>query len=198
MTPSALYKLFSILVTFGIDLQMKFSGSLRSDRDSAQSDPRGPDTKPCMFFTTTLQPLCYVVTFPAGDPTFSLASVLLATFGSSSPNSVSPAPAPFPFPTPSPDPAPTHFPASSPAPAHATALSPTHASASAPTPVPDNNVSSIRVPSSVPSSTENPSSVQTSSSPLVLSLRILPQFLFLLHLLLLLLLLLQLQFLTTM
>ena len=96
-----------------------------------------------LFFSTTLQPLCYVVTFPADNPAYTLHSVLKASFFPPSPNSISPAPALVPSPAPSPAPATT--------------------------PAPNNNVSSLFVPSPAPISTQNLSSAQTSSSPIVLS-----------------------------
>ena len=123
--------------------------------------PDGLRSSLAFFFSATLQPLCYVVVFPTGDPTFSMASVLRANFFSPSPASVSPAPAlaPSSFPIPSLDPDPTPVPASSPAPAPATA----------PTPVHDTNISFLRVPSTGPISTQTSSSGHTPSSSLVLS-----------------------------
>ena len=46
MTASVLYTHFTSLLTFGLVLIMKFSGSRRSDHVGAQPNPRGPETKP--------------------------------------------------------------------------------------------------------------------------------------------------------
>ena len=83
--------------------------------------PTGLKSALMQFFTITLQPLCYVVTFPALDAAPTLVSVIKAT--------LFPAPAPAPALAPAPAPAP----ASAPAPANANA----NANANAPSPNPD-------------------------------------------------------------
>ena len=89
--------------------------------------PEGLKQAIMLFFTTTLQPLCYVVNLPAQDSAPTLVSALRSTFFSCPNNSIGPAstptaataaaaaahaaaPAPAASTTPSPAPAPVHDP----------------------------------------------------------------------------------------